>query len=733
YCTGLGTVMSSESVAIGVLRQIRSRVAKNGVRKLDVVSDPGVATQLLGWYKDEFEKLARDHELDIALYVEPGHHREQVVVEEARRMRATPLTGTVVEAELLPVRLPNPASGVAEVNGYLIEIKDAANATGQTVKLKVAAVEGNLVRAELAEPLPTAGRRRRGQRGRGKDVAASDAPIAPPAPSLRDVAAAADGRHRGEEPEHRPARLRRPETVAFSVADDEEAPRVAAPAARSGQAARQSKGRPPSGRGEAPTRGGRRRPGAGRGAPPSHQQPLVVGGEGDIDYDDGDQDAVITSPTVPVGRQVRPAETDSDGADGPARRRRRRRGRGGKGRGSEAPVSNGASTGEDETEPIYDTHENVGRSDRFAQPGDIRERGPRQQAPAPYDEDEDADDEMTAVVDPRQPAPGNRPAKRFGPVRQLYGRPVDLDETRARSDRPIREESRGKRPQGESGQARPQRPSQSRQARPVDDEELDVVIQPKGPAAIHVEMRADLPVRRKPSFERERDERGPREPRVDRGRDDRGPREPRVDRGRDDRRPVDREQGPRTDRPDRPERGDRRERRDGGSRFGGRTRQPAPKREGPTVRQLYPRPDQTAAVEEAPEPNEEATKPKPGFGRQPRGPLMRPTDAPPVPKGKVRQLYPPPAETGEVTAPVEATPANDEVHFDEVGDEQFGSVFISDAEELDERRRRARERAQARRRSEAGDGEGATQASPDQAQPKPQDPDVPESDEWPVF
>lgn len=112
---------------------------------------------------------------------------------------------------------------------------------------------------------------------------------------------------------------------------------------------------------------------------------------------------------------------------------------------------------------------------------------------------------------------------------------------------------------------------------------------------------------------------------------------------------------------------------------------------------------------------------------------MRPTDAPPVPKGKVRQLYPPPAETDEITSPVDAPPANDEVHFDEVGDEQFGSVFISDAEELDERRRRARERAQARRRSEAGDGEGAAQASADQAQPKPQDPDLPESDEWPVF
>jgi len=206
YCLGLGNVMSSETVAIGVLRQIRERVSKNGVRKLDVVADTGVATQLLGWYKDELEKLARDHNIDVALYVEPGHHREQVVVEESRRMRATPLTGSIVDAELLGVRLPNPASGVAEVNGYLIEVKDAANAIGQTVKLRIGALEGNLVRADLAEPLPTAGRRRRGSRGRGKDLAAGDKPIAPPAPALRELAASDDSRRRSEEVERRPDR-----------------------------------------------------------------------------------------------------------------------------------------------------------------------------------------------------------------------------------------------------------------------------------------------------------------------------------------------------------------------------------------------------------------------------------------------------------------------------------------------------------------------------------------------
>ncbi|HXN09103.1 MAG TPA: Rne/Rng family ribonuclease, partial [Candidatus Acidoferrales bacterium] len=747
YCLGLGNVMSSETVAIGVLRQIRERVSKNGVRKLDVVADPGVATQLLGWYKDEFEKLARDHDIDVALYVEPGHHREQVVVEESRRLRAAPLTGNVVEAELLGVRLPNPASGVAEVNGYLIEVKDAANAIGQTVKLRIGAVEGNLVRADLAEPLPTSGRRRRPGRGRGKDVAAGDKPIAPPVPALREIAAPDESRRLGEEAERRPERPGRREAVAFSVADDdEEAPRVATPAARAAQpAARSTRGRPQTGRGDSSARGGRRRPG-GRGTPPQ-SQPLVVGGEGDIDYDDGDEDAVITSPSTPVTRHARPAESDAGSVDGSPQRRRRRRGRGGKGRAEEPRVARPASI-EDEGEPVYG--EEDAPPPRHAPPTDARDRVPREPRPHAYDEDEAVDDDLSAVVDPRQPSGGQRPQKRFGPVRQLYGRPVSLDEERVRPQRPPREDPRAKRGQEAPPQGRPPRAAQSRQGRDQDDE-LDVVIKPRGPAVMHVEMRSDVPVRRRPSHddERAREEVQPRErerqprdrgERQPRERDERQPqdREVRQPRETRDRGPRDRDRGERGDR-DRAPRGDRREGRDRGPRFGGgRGREAAPKREGPTVRQVYPPPGQEPAPQDAVTVEESASdtdqSPKPAFGRrQPRGPLMRPSNAPPIPKGKVRQLYPPP-DVDEAQAPQADVQVYNPLAFDEAGDVESTSVFVNDAEELDDRRRRARERAEARRRAEAAaDSDAGSEASPGGTATKPYDAGVNESDEWPVF
>jgi len=679
YCTGLGNVMSSETVAIGVLRQIRDRLEHTGsVRKLDVVADPGVVTQLLGWYQDEFQKLARDHDADVAVYVDTQRHREHVIVEDARRMRAAPVVGSMVEVELLPVRLPNPASGVGEINGYLIEVKDAANATGQTIKLKIENVEGNLVKAVLAEPLAGASRRRRRDRGRAKDLAAGEAPIAPPTPLPRPIEAPEDGRRKPEE-RRAPAARRRLQDVAFSIAD-EEAERFPRVTVQSGRSTRTEK---PS---DAKRRdSGRRRSGPPRRGSQEHQ-PLVVGGEGEIDYDDGDEDSIVTTPAASAVSPRQPlSESESESEAG--RRRRRHRGRG-KGRGVQR-VDTPARIDADEDEAVYDGDELVVRRPSPAFEGDAR-----------------GDDELETIVDPRRPAERMREPKRFGPVRQLYGRPVQIDESRPRA-----EHGRVKEPvprdRGSRSQPKPRVP-----VRRVDEDELDVVIKPKAPAVIRVETRkVELPPRRKgPEEDRERGPQRVRPERSDRG--ERGGRSDRVDRG------------------GRSDRGDR-----GGRGFGrgDRSAPPKPKREGPAVRQVYPPPDFEREEEPQGEPD---TRKKQGLGRQPRGPLMRPADVAPVQKGKVRQLYPPPPDipdegAGGGKSLSEDAEIYDRVAFDEAGDEAEQSVFVSDAEELEDRRLRARERAEARRR--AHDESSGEPADGDAGKNAPYDAPRGENDEWPVF
>jgi hypothetical protein len=83
--------------------------------------------------------------------------------------------------------------------------------------------------------------------------------------------------------------------------------------------------------------------------------------------------------------------------------------------------------------------------------------------------------------------------------------------------------------------------------------------------------------------------------------------------------------------------------------------------------------------------------------------MMRGPKAEPPPKGKVRQLYPPPEfdeEYVEENSSPAAAPAREPERA------PLESMFVSGAEELDERRRLARERAEARRRD--GESEPTT-------------------------
>jgi len=148
------------------------------------------------------------------------------------------------------------------------------------------------------------------------------------------------------------------------------------------------------------------------------------------------------------------------------------------------------------------------------------------------------------------------------------------------------------------------------------------------------------------------------------------------------------------------------------------------------VKQLYPPPDQ-----EGPEEGAAEEERSPRASKAPRGPLARPANAPPVPKGKVRQLYPPPDFDGEEAAKSARGPSPRDLvdEDDDIESEAFdarSSLFVNDAEELEERRQRARERAEARRRTETTAGDEPKIDSTTEF--KAID-DLPDNDEWPAF
>ena len=685
YCGGLGDVMSSETLAIGLLRQIRQAgIDQGGSKNWDIVTDPSVATQLMGWYREEFEKLAKSLNSDLRLFVEPQRHREQALLEPAHRQRKPIAVGQEVEADILPVRMPDPSSGVAEVDNTLIEVKDAASGVGQTVKLRIVAADPNILRAELAEPLAV-GRRRR--RRRGKMAAEAEAlikPLPPAQPARVERVMPREVFGLGEEEEEDYTLRGRPAGSLRGVST--------ASARRTGADARPGRGEGRRGRDESrrgredSKRGERGRSRRGRGlAEERGFKPVVVGGESDIDYDDGDESSVVVVPDRT--KQVASIEPEGESAaQASARRRRRRRGRGGR-------KAAGFSAGESPDE--FDERESVG-----------------------HRESEDEDVEPRDEQD-RRPEGERRPRRFTGPIRQLYGAPVDFEaeaerERPERAERPQRVSKEGSR-ERERRPAHRERDDRHRDARPAPhrrdqypDDELEAVVKPARPAKVDIEF---LP----------RDAARPRRDEESDGRVDRG-------RGRRDERF--REGGE----PREPRRGGR----GGGRPRGGRG---ASSRSGPAMKQVYPPPDHVEASDEAPaEPDGSAKKRPPMRGGRPtHGALFGSAEAAPPPKGKVRQLYPPPSGEDfgdESTEPARsgARSIRDEVDVTDTSDAslEYGpndraetisgydrpsevpledrtpfettlardSIFVADEQEREERRRRARERAEQRLRDE---------------------------------
>ena len=199
-CEGLGSVMSPESVTIGTFREILGH--RNGTGQANhvhIAASPTVAAQAEYWYEDERVQLAERVGAKIDVFVDPAVHpeRPRIVWGDDKLPTLGPIrVGDEFEVELLTLRLPNPTSAAAIVAGRLIEVENAANAAGKTIKIKILDVDGSDILAEPRSPVEAAtaigeGRggkkRRRGGRGRKRELTPAEQ-----ADELRELAEEAE-------------------------------------------------------------------------------------------------------------------------------------------------------------------------------------------------------------------------------------------------------------------------------------------------------------------------------------------------------------------------------------------------------------------------------------------------------------------------------------------------------------------------------------------------------------
>jgi ribonuclease G len=296
-CMGMGSVMSSQSVAIETFRRIRRQTGNGVAGDVVVHVAPTVAVQMDFWYEEECGELARAIGRRVHVRVDPVIHPENArieVVPDFKKFKAHVVrVGDEHEVELLPGRLPNVTSAAAVIEGRIVEVENGANNAGNFVRVRVLDVDDE--RDYILAELMTAGAKPRRRRAGRKELSAAEQ-----ARQLRELA---------EDAARQSAS--RPPIGISPVTEEEEAEDKALRAERKGEAQpdaiiiAQGAVQHADGEGRRKRRRRRRR---GRGA----------------------QDADETPFTTPPAE----AAVATDGGQH-RRRRRRRRGRGGRGGGGQ--------------------------------------------------------------------------------------------------------------------------------------------------------------------------------------------------------------------------------------------------------------------------------------------------------------------------------------------------------------------------------------------------------------
>ncbi|MBV9737418.1 MAG: Rne/Rng family ribonuclease [Candidatus Eremiobacteraeota bacterium] len=177
-CAGLGSVLSSQSVAIDTFRQIREQYGgkANGDGSTSKVSHPivvdafpTVAAQLEYWYGEECKQLTEEIQTSIHPRVDALLHPERTKIHALPNAAALPAgklrVGDEHEVDVLNMRLPNATSAVTVIDGRLVEVENGASYAGQTIRARIIDVADDSALAEpLGVPAAASKRKRRTKR-----------------------------------------------------------------------------------------------------------------------------------------------------------------------------------------------------------------------------------------------------------------------------------------------------------------------------------------------------------------------------------------------------------------------------------------------------------------------------------------------------------------------------------------------------------------------------------------
>ncbi|MCL6580701.1 MAG: TRAM domain-containing protein, partial [Firmicutes bacterium] len=157
YCEGRGRVLSEESVAAKLRREIRAMLRRSPEEAILVETHPAVAALLIGSGGVNLRSL--ENETGKTIYIRGSEqcHMENLVVRamgtreevEAKALPVRP--GQVLEVKVEEPHVSNVWDGIARVEGYVLDVEGGAKLVGEKVKVEVTKVHRTYAKARVVE------------------------------------------------------------------------------------------------------------------------------------------------------------------------------------------------------------------------------------------------------------------------------------------------------------------------------------------------------------------------------------------------------------------------------------------------------------------------------------------------------------------------------------------------------------------------------------------------------
>ncbi|NLJ85487.1 MAG: Rne/Rng family ribonuclease [Firmicutes bacterium] len=146
YCGGTGRVLSEETLAFSVEREIMQVAREHDVEALMIEVHPSVASMLIGAGGANLAQLEAITGKTIYVRGSDYRHWEEVEIvyagsKEALAAMAVPVKqGDVIDLEIEEPHLTNPEDGISRLHGYVVDIEGAGRHVGQKLKVEITKV-----------------------------------------------------------------------------------------------------------------------------------------------------------------------------------------------------------------------------------------------------------------------------------------------------------------------------------------------------------------------------------------------------------------------------------------------------------------------------------------------------------------------------------------------------------------------------------------------------------------